>query len=73
MVVAKIGTRRVVIDATMGQFLGGHPIVEPDAAWKERFGRSKVAFAHEYLKPASVEWQDFRTMDEALAYAPQRS
>jgi len=72
VVVAEIGTRRVVIDATMGQFLGGHPIVEPEAAWKRRFGRSKVAFAREYLKPASVEWQDFQTMDEAVAYAPQR-
>jgi hypothetical protein len=36
------------------------------------FGRSKVSFADEYLKPASVEWQDFQTMDEAVAYAPQR-
>jgi hypothetical protein len=72
VVVAEIGTRRVVIDATMGQFLGGHPIVEPEAAWRRRFGNSKVAFAYEYLKPASVEWQDFQTMDEAVAYAPLR-
>jgi hypothetical protein len=72
VVVAEIGTRQVVIDATMGQFLGGRPIVEPEARWKKRFGRSKVSFANEYLKPASVEWQDFQTMDEAVAYAPQR-
>jgi len=75
VVVAKIGTQRVVIDATMGQFLGGRPMVDLEPVWQQRFGRSKVSFTDDsYLKPARVEWQDFRSVDEAVAYAPgQRS
>lgn len=72
VVVARIGTQNVVIDPTMGQFLGGHPIVEPEPTWKERFHRSKVAFGFTYVKPAKVEWKDFRSINAAVRYAPQR-
>lgn len=71
VLVARVGGQRLVIDATMGQFLGGHPVVEPEAAWKERFRTSKVAFTNdEYLKPASVNSQDFDTVAQAVAFAP---
>jgi hypothetical protein len=55
-----------------GAILGGHPIVEPEPTWKERFHRSRVAFGFTYVKLAKVEWKDFRGINAAVRYAPQR-
>jgi hypothetical protein len=74
VVVRLTPTLRAVVDATMGQFLGGKPIVESNNDWRARFRKAKVAFhGYAYLPPAAVRYKDFNTAKAAVKAAPSPS
>lgn len=62
---------KLVIDPTMGQFLGGKPMIELESDWKNTLASAAVAFKGEgYLKPVAVWYRDFSTKDAAVKFAP---
>jgi hypothetical protein len=64
-------TLRAVVDATMGQFLGGKPSIESNNDWRARFRKAKVAFhGYTYLPPVAVRYKDFKTVTAAVKAAP---
>jgi hypothetical protein len=68
--VVDLGSGRLVIDPTQGQFLGGRPMTAAVDQWKEVISNARVAFrGGRYLRPSRLQIRTFLTVDEALQFA----